>query len=354
MDRTEISVYGQQEQSAYNKHHESTCNHPLLLFNSEGDCVGAKLRPRIESLRTKEEGVVSGASTRNSLDRRQLPNATTSLLLLFGGAFVACGYWSRVVNFEWGGTQKGDFRARLMGYDNATYSSRWFVKRLSHQSRFTCALELLDLRREDIFLDFGAGDGHLVGMAYERQPQANYSLLEIDFNIDVIRKNLAHLPVLRIYKKAADIPLSTFSKISCLEVLEHVTVNSLPSVLRNIYDLLLPGGVLVVSVPIELGPASLFKNVFRFATGLTHPGMNTKAVSLSAVGLARKGPREEGLLGFDYRVVRNLLLQTGFKLERTRFTPFSIGGPLCNSQVHFRLQRPSTTDLPPEKLPLGS
>jgi Transposase DDE domain group 1 len=45
MDSTEIPVYGRQEQSAYNKHYESTCYHPLLLFNSEGDCVAAKLRP---------------------------------------------------------------------------------------------------------------------------------------------------------------------------------------------------------------------------------------------------------------------------------------------------------------------
>ncbi len=45
MDSTEISVYGQQEQSAYNGHFESTCYHPLLLFNREGDCLAAKLRP---------------------------------------------------------------------------------------------------------------------------------------------------------------------------------------------------------------------------------------------------------------------------------------------------------------------
>jgi hypothetical protein len=41
----EIPVYGQQEQSAYNGHFESTCYHPLLLFNREGDCLPAKLRP---------------------------------------------------------------------------------------------------------------------------------------------------------------------------------------------------------------------------------------------------------------------------------------------------------------------
>jgi hypothetical protein len=45
MDSTEIPVYGEQEQSAYNKHYASTCYHPLLLFNNRGDCVAAKLRP---------------------------------------------------------------------------------------------------------------------------------------------------------------------------------------------------------------------------------------------------------------------------------------------------------------------
>lgn len=45
MDSTEIPVYGEQEKSAYNGHFESTCYHPLLFFNREGDCLAAKLRP---------------------------------------------------------------------------------------------------------------------------------------------------------------------------------------------------------------------------------------------------------------------------------------------------------------------
>ena len=45
MDSTEVPVHGRQEQSAYNGHFESTCYHPLLLFNREGDCLAAKLRP---------------------------------------------------------------------------------------------------------------------------------------------------------------------------------------------------------------------------------------------------------------------------------------------------------------------
>ena len=45
IDSTEIPVYGNQEHSAYNGYFESICYHPLLLFNSEGDCLAAKLRP---------------------------------------------------------------------------------------------------------------------------------------------------------------------------------------------------------------------------------------------------------------------------------------------------------------------
>ena len=32
----------EREESAYNGHFESTCYHPLLLFNGEGDCLAAK------------------------------------------------------------------------------------------------------------------------------------------------------------------------------------------------------------------------------------------------------------------------------------------------------------------------
>jgi hypothetical protein len=45
MDSTEAPVYGRQEQSAYNGHFESTCYHPLLLFNRAGGRLAAKLRP---------------------------------------------------------------------------------------------------------------------------------------------------------------------------------------------------------------------------------------------------------------------------------------------------------------------
>ena len=56
MDSTEIPVYGQQDQSAYSGHFESTCYHPLLLFNRNGYCLAAKLRPgNVHSVQGREE-----------------------------------------------------------------------------------------------------------------------------------------------------------------------------------------------------------------------------------------------------------------------------------------------------------
>ena len=43
--RPKALSHGEQEGSAYNGHFESTCYHPLLLFNQHGDCLAAKLRP---------------------------------------------------------------------------------------------------------------------------------------------------------------------------------------------------------------------------------------------------------------------------------------------------------------------
>ncbi len=45
VDSSESPVHGGQEHSAYTGHFESVCYHPLFVFNQDGDCLAAKLRP---------------------------------------------------------------------------------------------------------------------------------------------------------------------------------------------------------------------------------------------------------------------------------------------------------------------
>ncbi len=45
LDSTEDPAHGKQEGVAYNGHFAKNCFHPLFCFTSDGDCLGAKLRP---------------------------------------------------------------------------------------------------------------------------------------------------------------------------------------------------------------------------------------------------------------------------------------------------------------------
>ena len=45
LDSTEDPVHGKQECVAYNGHFGENCFHPVFCFTSDGDCLGAKLRP---------------------------------------------------------------------------------------------------------------------------------------------------------------------------------------------------------------------------------------------------------------------------------------------------------------------
>jgi len=45
LDSTEDPAHGKQEGVAYNGHFAKNCFHPLFCFTSEGDCLGARLRP---------------------------------------------------------------------------------------------------------------------------------------------------------------------------------------------------------------------------------------------------------------------------------------------------------------------
>jgi hypothetical protein len=74
IDSSESPVHGAQEQSAYNGHFESVCYHPLFVFNLEGDCLAAKLRPgNVPSARGWEEVLlpVIDRHQRSGPDRRR-------------------------------------------------------------------------------------------------------------------------------------------------------------------------------------------------------------------------------------------------------------------------------------------
>jgi hypothetical protein len=137
-----------------------------------------------------------------------------------------------------------------------------------------------------------------------------------------------------------------------MAVLEHCLENERRRVIDALAGLLAPGGIAIVSVPIETGPSLAGKQFFRALAGLRRLGDYKHRERYSAsvmlrgvfgrpvarVPVERVGPegayRYYGHKGFDYRDVESELAAR-FRIAATRFTPIPIAGPLLNSQAWF-------------------
>lgn len=227
----------------------------------------------------------------------------------------------------------------MNAYALATIDSSIALKRWTHASRFRKALQLLDIQQGERLLDFGCGDGLLLDLltssgarleAYEPHP---------------LNRAMAEARLCRpVHAAFAEIGAS-FDAVACLEVLEHVPDDLIDRTLAELRQCLSPRGRCVVSVPVEIGPVALAKNIARSLFGASHPGFRWRdamAVAVYCTGHVRrrrKGNILPGHVGFDHVRLRRRIEGAGFSIARTVYTPFGIGGHLVNSQVFWVLEK---------------
>ena len=227
------------------------------------------------------------------------------------------------------------------------------VRRFSHHARFEMAIKLLHPMPGESILDYGTGDGKLLKLL---QP---YGCALTGYEPD--SRNLPFLArELEGIASATDemgrLPRQ-FDKITCLEVLEHVSETEALNILGNCARLITPNGRLVVSVPLEIGPSSIFKNIFRI---LKKDGREANATlaNILRAGMFMHVHRLDfgggyfGHMGFDYRTLENKFLTAGWNVLRRTYSPFPPLRNLINSQVFYVLA-PTTDDeyraVPPPK-----
>lgn len=228
-------------------------------------------------------------------------------------------------------------------YQKSTVASPSRLKRFSHGARIDVALRLLDPRAGDRILDYGAGDGGLLRRLHALQPAARLCGFEPRCGPESSRL-VEQIPSLAgVYPSMEPVESFRPNKIACLEVLEHLRETDQVATLADFERVLVPGGRVVVSVPIEIGPPALFKNVIRVAVDQPHRGITARNVALSMLGFTSRVERDEdepyiaSHVGFDYRDLRRVIRERGFIVE-TRYSPFRLLGPLFNSQVFFVLR----------------
>jgi SAM-dependent methyltransferase len=213
----------------------------------------------------------------------------------------------------------------------------------SHGSRFARARALVRPRAGGRLLDYGCGDGTFIALAHDA--------------FVAVRTRLGILPGVS-FSLVRDVEPrdGPWDAVTCMEVLEHCVEDERCRVLDELVRLAAPGGVIVISVPIEIGPSLAGKQLFRALAGWRRLGDYQHRERYGIVELARgiagmtlqraayegDGPggryRYYGHKGFDYRRLEAEIRER-MRIVRRLFTPMPWLGPGMNSQVWFVCER---------------
>ncbi|HLH75190.1 MAG TPA: class I SAM-dependent methyltransferase [Candidatus Binataceae bacterium] len=238
-------------------------------------------------------------------------------------------------------------------YEHKQLGSRSFAIRLSHRGRFLLARRLIAPWAGARLLDYGCGDGTFMAQVVDLFPDAVGADYEPGQVADC-RRRFADYPRLRFSTVQELRALaSCFDLITCMEVLEHCRASEINEVLSDLRRLLAPSGTLLVSVPIEIGPSLILKQMIRRVAGWRNLGdyrynerytvgelvRMTLATARGAIARplydnAPGLPPFHTHKGFNWRTLRERIGRE-FALRRTCFSPFRLTGSLLNSQAWF-------------------
>lgn len=223
----------------------------------------------------------------------------------------------------------------------------------SHRGRFRLGSALVAPAHGGRLLDYGCGDGTFIGMVH-----AQFGVLGADNDapqLEDCRVRLSALDNARFLATDAlgDEHTGRYDVVTCMEVLEHCVEPVRRAVIAELERLVAPTGRVVVSVPIEIGPALVAKQAARrlaawrnlgdyrhserytireLARMTVVPGRAPIPRAVYDTGEGGERRRHYGHKGFDWRVVERELADRFAILER-RFSPMPWLGRWLNSQA---------------------
>jgi SAM-dependent methyltransferase len=208
--------------------------------------------------------------------------------------------------------------------------------------------------RSGRLLDYGCGDGTFLAMIY----RDFIELRGIDSDANQTAESARRLAALTNVRFATvgDFTASTdrvkWDVVTCMEVLEHCVEEERRHVLEDLAHFVSPSGIVVISVPIEVGPSLLGKQFFRALAGVRRLGdyehrerYTVSELLRAAFGRSVDRPSYAGLgasgtyqyhghKGFDFRTLQREISEH-LHIARRLFTPVPWFGPVLNSQVWF-------------------
>ena len=236
--------------------------------------------------------------------------------------------------------------------------SRNQVVAWSHGRRFALARELASVRAGGALLDYGCGDGTFVALAHDLFRET----VGADIDAEQVRGCAERLSTFQDVRFVTIDALrgpdhgARYDAVVCMEVLEHCPSDVQPQVLDDLARLSRPDAVVVISVPIEIGPTLAVKQAVRAAAaagGLTEyahreryrpseflrmvlAGSTSEIERPETVATTASGAtvRFHGHKGFNWHALERLITRV-FAIDQRMYSPMRLTGPWLNSQVWF-------------------
>ena len=235
--------------------------------------------------------------------------------------------------------------------------SRNAIVAWSHRRRFALARELASAGAGGALLDYGCGDGTFIALAHDLFRETTGTDVDLEQLRDCERRlagdDVRFSSIEELHDRSHS---GYYDAVMCMEVLEHCPSDVQPRVLADLERLVRPHGVVVISVPIEIGPTLALKQAVRAmaaATGLTEYQTRERyrIAEFMRMLLAREGSQIErsatisinaqgdtvryhGHKGFNWRLLARLI-DNVFVVERRLYSPVPLTRRWLNSQVWF-------------------
>jgi 2-polyprenyl-3-methyl-5-hydroxy-6-metoxy-1,4-benzoquinol methylase len=210
------------------------------------------------------------------------------------------------------------------------------VVRYAHRNRLRRSLRLALPRLGTAnLLDFGCGSGAFIAEVLSRHPGR-----AVGYEPHMTERVESDLPILARVEEVET--AGPYSIVTLFETIEHLTPSELGG-FTDLCDRILPrdGGILM-SAPIEIGPALLVKDFNRSGWGRRpseHRPLELLKASLFGVAARRAENVKISHRGFDFRRAQSALWELGWKTEILEYGPLPLLGWYGNSQVYLWAER---------------
>jgi 2-polyprenyl-3-methyl-5-hydroxy-6-metoxy-1,4-benzoquinol methylase len=236
--------------------------------------------------------------------------------------------------------------------------SRNRILQWSHSRRYAMARRIVKPYAGGNLLDFGCGDATFLAMVHDLFPRATGADLDPTI-VEDCRSRLQDFPGLS-FALTGDLARpehqGAYDVVLCTEVLEHCLDDAVEAVLDDLSRAVSATGTVIISVPIEIGPALAVKQLVRAIAAWQHLGdyqyrekytlaeFRTMLMADEHSRIERpvySYPREpgpevksHGHKGFNWRILESKIRRR-FDVRELRFSPLDGAGKWFASQVWF-------------------